>query len=117
MISTLTTPSNNGVRGLGSDTAVVISVPCHLDVSTGSPSCSPRVLHQVVVAASLRSVSDSKDGVGQSSGEASMATDTGPTRARALVKSFSLPGWVSWKLLTVATTFPRLNLQYPCRAV
>jgi len=71
MISTLTIPSDDGVRRLGGDTAVVVSVPCHLDVSTGSPSCSPRVLHQVVVAASLRSVSDSKDGVVHSAGRTS----------------------------------------------
>ena len=64
---------DNWVGWLGCNTAVVSHVSGHLDVSSSSPSCSPGVLDQEVVAASFRSVSDGKDGVVETTGRTASA--------------------------------------------
>ena len=58
---------------LGCNTAVVVIVSTHLDVSSDSSSASPRVPYQVVVVASFASVSDSKDGVVETTGRTASA--------------------------------------------
>ena len=65
--------SDNWVGRFACNTAVVAHVSGHLDVSSGSPSGSPWVLHQVVIATSFTSVSDSKDSVVETAGRAASA--------------------------------------------
>jgi len=61
----LWTPFNDGVRGFAGNTAMVVSVPRHLDVPLVSPPCSPRVLHQVVVHAPFTSIPHCQHGMVQ----------------------------------------------------
>ena len=57
---------HDGVRGIRSDTAVVVGVTCHPDVSVLAPVGAPGVLHDPVVAASASAaVADNQHGVVQ----------------------------------------------------
>ena len=77
---------NNWVGWFGGNTAVVSHVSGHLDVSSGSPSGSPGVLDQVVVASSFRSVSDGQNGVVETTGRTASAEMISKSRVLLFVK-------------------------------
>jgi len=67
----LAVSASRGVRSHGGNSAVVLSVSGHPDVSVLSPAGSPRVLDQPVISSSIDSVSSSEDSVIELSGRAS----------------------------------------------
>ena len=54
---------NQGIAGLGGNSALILTVAAHLDVSVKSPGWTPRVLDKPVVLTAFATVADGQNTV------------------------------------------------------